>query len=112
MPRYILKPEQDHDFYVEWSTIVDSPLSWGTFDDLQMVVAPEIKERIDTTGTSSFHGVDGWDEPAMLVRELGTVSASWELPRENLKGFLEELATVRTDPAGQDSVLLKYAKAL
>jgi hypothetical protein len=112
MPRYILKPEQDSNFYVEWSTIVDSPLSWGSIEDLGITVTPEIKDRIDQTGTSSFHGVDGWDSPALLVRELGTGHGSWELPRQNLRSFLEELESVATDNAGQDKVLAKYATAL
>lgn len=112
MPRYILKSEQESNFYVEWSTIVDGPLSWGSFEDLDVAVTPEIKERIDLTGTSSAHGVDGWDEPALLVRELGTTRASWELPRASLKSFLEDLEPVVNSAEGQDSVLQKYARAL
>lgn len=112
MPRYILKPEQESNFYVEWSTIVDAPLSWGAIEDLDIAISPEIKERIDLTGTSSAHGVDGWDEPALLVRELGTTHASWELPRENLKDFLVDLSPVAHSTEGQDEVLQKYAKAL
>lgn len=112
MPRYILKHEQDSNFYVEWSTIVDSPLSWGSIEDLGISITPEIKERIDQTGTSSFHGVDGWDSPSLLVRELGTGNDTWELPRQNLRSFLEELEAVSSDNAGQDKVLAKYATAL
>jgi len=112
MPRYILKHEQDSNFYVEWSTIVDSPLSWGSLEDLNIDITPEIKNRIDLTGTSSAHGVDGWDEPSLLIRDLGTGYSSWELPRQNLKNFLEELEPVLNSAPAQDEVLQKYAKAL
>lgn len=112
MPRYILKHEQESNFYVEWSTLVDSPLSWGSIEDLNVEITPEIKERIDLTGTSSSHGIDGWDEPSLLVRDLGTSHASWALPRKNLRNFLEELEPVIKDGPAQDKILRKYAEAL
>lgn len=65
MPRFIIKLDGK---YLEWSTIVDAPVSHGMtrekFDDYYrflygnegMKMLPERMSRVETTGTSSHDG--------------------------------------------------------
>lgn len=68
MPRHIIKPERDVDFYVEYSTIVDCPVGWGSREDFlkKREVQPsqqrERLERADETGTSSHLGIHAWKD--------------------------------------------------
>lgn len=85
MPRYIVKTNKDEDFYVVWSEIVDSPLYWGTRDQLVAqydLADPERFERADKAGTSSFNpAFGGWDDSGFIYEQIG-----W-LPRHNLKAL-------------------------
>lgn len=67
MPRLLVKPVKDEDFYVYYSTIVDMPVDWGTRADFEEDeefveeskqsggVADRIK-RADKVGTSRRYG--------------------------------------------------------
>jgi len=82
MPSYILKPKPDEAFYVQWSTVVDSPTAWGTRQALSAALsewdarraAPERFDRADLTGTSAHGGYYyGWNCDTALIRELDGV---------------------------------------
>lgn len=88
MPSYIVKPERDVDFYINWSTIVDAPLSWGTRAEVEAsrVESPADRfERADATGTSSFDGFFGWDETEFDVENTGPKGVI--VDRSNLRAF-------------------------
>lgn len=110
MPSYIVKADPNVDLYIEWSTIVDAPLSWGTAAEMRL--APERKERADRTGTSSHNGFEGWDDGEMIISELGHCTGEYLLPRKDLLAFITELAEFTEDVDGQQSVLEKYAKKI
>lgn len=107
MPRYIIKPDPDVDLYVDWSTVTDTPLGWGTADQLDL--KPVHKERADLTGTSSVHGFDGWDDGPLLISEMGTSGGGWSLPRESLRGFIEELSATADSEEEHEALLARYA---
>jgi len=110
MPSYIVKADPDVDLYIEWSTIVDAPISWGTAEELNL--APERKERADRTGTSSHHGFESWDDGDMIISELGHCTGQYLLPRKDLLAFITELTEFTEDVDGQQLVLNKYAKKI
>ncbi|MFA5135294.1 MAG: hypothetical protein WC505_05950 [Patescibacteria group bacterium] len=69
MPRYIVKlPYQGQDYYLEWSTIVDAPVTYGMLlEEFQQYYRDEYGAngqydlpgrlaRVDATGTSSRVG--------------------------------------------------------
>ena len=66
MPRYLYKPVQELDFYVEWSTIVEAVVGWGTKESFRNedpdFYAEERFERADRTGTSAIFGNASWDD--------------------------------------------------
>ncbi len=66
MPRYICKFEDgDKNYYMEWSTVVDAPVTWGLsleefedhyrqkYGDEGMRYLPNRMERVEAKGTSS-----------------------------------------------------------
>ncbi len=75
MPKYIIKPRRDRDFYVEWSTIVDSIVGYGTRSEfLEEGYEPERLRAADIFGTSSKHlGDGGWGQAIfeMRIERLG-----------------------------------------
>lgn len=83
MPRFIMKVP-DRDLYVEWSSIVEAPIAWGSraemMDGEEGSVDPERLDRADMYGTSSFigQGTNG-----TIYMQLGY------LPIENLGKFLD-----------------------
>lgn len=91
MPSYIVKADPDTDLYVEWSTIVDSPIAWGPASHFSNE-DPKRLERADRTGSSSMIGEYTWDDEDIHVRELGTTHNMYFLPRKDLKAFLECLS--------------------
>lgn len=101
MPSYIIKPDREVDFYVRWSTIVDSPTAWGTLSELQDDLGPtelshEKLTRVNTFGSSSKLGVYGWeDDDLFLVREIGPTP--FFVSKENLKAFCESLDPIDHD---------------
>jgi len=68
----IIKPERDVDRYIEWSTIVEAPITWGTREEIIAGAAEDaifggepIERRIERAdATSSSHRIERttWDE--------------------------------------------------
>lgn len=97
MPSFIVKVAPDEDRYVEWSTIVDAPLGWGTRSEMvndlvrmsekkEEFARPEAEKRLlraDIHGSSSFISDGGWDDAGFVVEQRG-----W-LPRARLGAFLD-----------------------
>lgn len=113
---YILKATKDPniDCYVEWSTIVDSPIRWGRAQDIGL--AGSRKRRTDQTGTSCHGGEHGWHDPhnALMVRELGTKGQTYMLDREKLYNFIRFLSEdgMQEDRDHQQAALDKYCREL
>lgn len=111
MPRFIMKAQPDKDLYVDWSTVVDSPLEWGTAQEMQIEASR--LERADMTGTTAYAGSGSWKSEGLIVRELGTSNTTWWLPRENLAPFLESLGgDDGASASGDEEVLKQYCTSL
>lgn len=69
MPRYIVKlidPADNSEWFMEWSTVVDAPVTWGltrdefteryrlTYGASAMAEFADRMARVDTTGTSAL----------------------------------------------------------
>lgn len=126
MPHIILKPQRDVDFYVDWSTVVDSVVVSGTRAELLASLCrkcpadPSRFDRADRFGSSSdgyWVGYLGWDHAVLMVAH--PFDEQRMLPRENLRAFTDALnasdipaALALTDPiddAGEaDPALLLY----
>jgi hypothetical protein len=106
MPSYIVKAAPDEDLYVEWSTVVDAPIRWGTSDAL--VLRRDRKSRADATGTSSFDGFYNWEQESFLVANLGD-GHFYRLPRHNLRVFLETLSAAPEEQETQQAALDQHA---
>ena len=91
MPTFIIKPTPDSEVYVEWSTIVDAPISMGTRQGYLgtkrhdgSYYTNELFDQADVTGTSLkwFGGgpneMGGWDDPSLIYLHKGS------LPRERV----------------------------
>ncbi|WP_396645430.1 hypothetical protein [Microbacterium sp.] len=102
MPSYILKPKPDEDYYVRYSTIVDSPTGGGTRAEMLTLddVTPERLDRADDRGTSVHYGLPpfyGWHEDRIQVREGvtdPTRPSPWHygsIARADLRTFCESL---------------------
>lgn len=85
LPRSIVKPEKDKDFYVEWSTVVDAPTFYGTRADIiehskesdWRHIAEERLERADATGTSARWYKASWeDDEIYILEQTGTFPRS------------------------------------
>lgn len=89
MGRYIIKPERDVNFYVEWSTVVDAPTAYGTRKQFLKYLdkdGPKRMERADRLGTSAIAPfVHHWDDSGMIYEQQG-----W-LKRENLRALCDRL---------------------
>jgi len=109
MPRFIIKPERDVDFYVEWSTIVDAPIRWAAADRFPADVLPaDRRERADAWGTSAWDQFFGWDTKTLIVANMGD-GDFYELPRENLRAWLDALGDDPQNPDIQQAALDQYA---
>jgi len=107
MGRYLMKPDSREDFYVEYSTVVDAPVAWGSRADFQGLEDSAVSfgdssdygderfQRADATGSSSFIGEGAFDEMFLMIREgfkrseLPAGVAYCEVPRIELRAFLE-----------------------
>lgn len=99
MPRYIIKPKADEDFYVAYSTVVDSPCESGSRAEMSHIAAERL-DRADEYGTSAQWGeppVYGWDDQKITVRE-GIIDPTrpersfyGEVKRGDLRAFCESL---------------------
>ena len=101
----IIKPNKDEDFYVLWSSIVDSPLAWGSAEELAGFheeirgepPTPERMARVDRTGTSALwpsaeDPYMAWGDPdqSLIFEQRGTIR------RDRLKALCERLGTERS----------------
>lgn len=113
MPAFIVKAYRDEDFYVRWSTIVDSPTNWGPRGSFNE--PDERFARADINGTSAaWPDLPEWDQPfgwndhEFIVMEGAPDPPEdhyWTLPRENLKPFC-----VRLDRGEDPSDLMTAVK--
>lgn len=97
MPRYIIKPKRDEDFYVAYSTVVDSPCESGTRSDfLSDGTDPARLDRADDNGSSAMWHEGYWDDDRITVREGvedATRNGAWwgTIARDDLRAFCETL---------------------
>ena len=120
MPHYMMKADKEHDLYVEWSTIVDAPVKWGTWEE--MAADPETrphyfrerKDWIDEHGTSvqgriGSYPFEGSWEDSVLIANMGDLRF-YTLQRDRLYDFLVELSQVQPPtPRSEQTALDKYA---
>lgn len=103
-----IKPKANEDFYVMYSSIVDSPIAFGSradfekdeyWDDFVGEVSDERFERADAYGTSAKWGEPayGWHEADIMVCEgiadptRPESSAYGFVKRKDLRKFCESL---------------------
>ena len=93
MPRFIIRMEKDGDErYLEWSTVVDSPVTYGmTFDEF-------LAYYRDEYGASSMDGLLGEHGRMSRVRENGTSE----------RGATSVHDTIAHNRAGEDETHLDY----
>lgn len=92
MGRLILKPDRDVDFYVEWSTIVDSPIRSGPRAYLEAELGPDSAvrfDRADKHGSSSLGRWYGFDDTGLITGEP-LPEQRW-LPRSKLAAYAKAL---------------------
>ncbi len=92
MPRHIIKPVRDRDFYIEWSSVVDCPVDWGTREEFREVGYGDFAfSQADLLGTSSYHSGDGeWRQKIFEVRieqHPARRNRLYSVLRENLEGL-------------------------
>ena len=96
MPRVIIKPDANDNFYVEWSTVVDAPTAWGAREDMERELQEDIGQsrtserlaRCDEFGTSALYGSPrefGFEDDTFIYQQQGI------LRRHNLKAVCERL---------------------
>lgn len=98
----IIKPKTDEDFYVIYSSVVDSPVIWGTgaelLADRWAKVDAERLARTDATGSSALWcdpPEHGWQDETVMVREgiedpMRPPDAFWgTVRRDDLRSFCE-----------------------
>lgn len=109
MGTIVIKPDRDRDLYVGWSTIVESPVWWGTREQAAVMLAeyavrhpapqnqPEQRlARADRHGTSDLSIREGgWADPGFVYEQRG-----W-LPRRHLAALCEALGR-NDEPAAWD----------
>lgn len=79
MPRFIMKVAPDRDAYIEWSTVVDAPVSIGTRAAYAAEHGEERLARTDTQGTSAAYSDKlppteqdgGWDDWGQIYMQRG-----------------------------------------
>lgn len=88
MGYFIMKPDPDEDFYVEWSTYVDEPIAYGPKSEFQTYDPERYKDarfdRADEIGTTSYLSEMKFGVESMWICQ------QWEIPRKNLKAYVEE----------------------
>jgi len=115
MPKYLLKPNPNSDFYLDWSTVSDDALAWGSREFmLEQGYEERRLEDCDERGTSAhWFRVDpeegevwvgcGWLPYSKMEEFFGTIAESYpdgeELPdsytileeHPELRDLLEEI---------------------
>lgn len=71
MGQYIIKPDIDLDFYIEWSTVVDNWTFMGTwYEMLDEGISKDRLTRAKETGSSSYDGNGDWYDEEITVHNL------------------------------------------
>lgn len=106
MGNTIIKPKADEDFYVVYSSVVDTPTSFGTRKQLLSSPWANVDAvrlaRADIEGTSALWGTPGqqpygWQDTEVPVREgindpTRPADAFWGMvKREDLRAFCESV---------------------
>lgn len=87
MARHIFKPLPQEDFYVEFCSIVDGAIQFGSAEELGLT--GDRLERTDANGTSSYIRSDDWTNPSMIYRDGGN---EWfYILRQDLRSWAETL---------------------
>lgn len=99
----LIKPKPDEDFYVLYSSVVDSPTNWGTAAELlgdpSARVDQDRLDRTDKTGSSAKWcdpPEHGWQDETIAVREgiddPTRPYGGWGyVKREDLREFCESI---------------------
>lgn len=115
MGYYMMKPDPDEDFYVEWSTYTDSPIAYGTREEFQDenkdTYSDDRFERIDRLGSSYMLDIGRWHQKSFWIGQ------SWEISRDKLKPFLLEAFEIKdfdywSDNEECQAVVNKYCTPL
>lgn len=108
MAYYLIKPDANDDFYLEWSTITDHPIGYGSRAEWEAHDPDTYNEvrfrRTDDTGSSALTGSYRYDEKSLIVYNVG--DDLYDIPRKNWKAFTIELLdnwgdTMWPSPAAQ-----------
>lgn len=112
MGNYLIKPDPDEDFYVEWTTYTDSPIAYGPrkeFQDYEPAVYTDKRfERTDENGSSYFLGCGRWDDEDLQLVEAGNTTQWWNVPRKHLKELSIGLVQNYDDRDKQQEFIEKY----
>ena len=111
MPHFVVKADPNEDWYVEWTTITDGPVAYGTRADF-LEEEPgwgDRMDRADQTGTSAMMDPPwfSWDTEWFMVAE--PLDEQRTLPRKHLRAYTEAIiaadiptALALTDPIDRD----------
>lgn len=90
MGRYIFKLDEEHDEYIEWSTVTDSPASWPFSFDLAIECGydPVRMNRALERGTSALwlNPPDGaWNDATIMIADS---EGQGYIKREDLRAYV------------------------
>lgn len=109
---YLIKPDPNEDFYVEWDERVDAPIAYGGKAEFQGYDPEEYNdkrfERADSTGSSYMLNIGKWDDEEIQLVEAGTSTEWWNVPRHHLKELSIGLVQNWDDKDKQQEFIDKY----
>lgn len=115
MGRYIIKPDKDVDFYVEWSTIVDNWVFAGNREDMvDEGLSEDRLDKADRLGSSYMLSCGKWEDKELIVCNLPDryyeecfqgVEGYYTIPRENLYRFIMKTSDENSDTTGLKEML-------
>lgn len=116
MGNYLLKPDPDEDFYVEWTSYTDCPIAYGNKEEFQnynpKVYTDKRFERTDRTGTSAYLGDGSYETKELWMYEQG-INGPWILPRKHLKAYAIEAVDLNSPHSEEtEAVCQKYCTPL
>lgn len=88
MPRFIIKPKPDEDFYVEWSTIVDDWTKAGTREEMLEDFEEERLERADKNGSSAYPRLFHWDTEEFSLGQYPSQGHFAHVKRADLREYV------------------------
>jgi hypothetical protein len=112
MGNFLMKPDPNEDFYVEWSTVTGDPIAYGDRKEFQEYDPERYKDarfdRADETGTSAYlrdmaYGKELW------------IGQSWEIKRDMVKPYVIETFAIKDFDFCKDEfapIVEKYATRL